>query len=234
MGLRNFIDDVRQRKTGFHAEIYDFSKKVRAFQPSYPKFISAILFNERHLRHQVWQYLSNKFYYEQLLKHVCRKTGKNVRTDGDIPLIIGSGEIEIGSHVFLGGRQAWILQKNLHETPRLTIGDNTSINYRTVISVENQVVIGNDCRIAEEVKIFDNNSHSIYYIDRNMKKEDVDPVFIEDHVWIGMNSIILKGVRIGFGSVVAAGSVVTKNVEPLTLVGGNPAKLIKKIEIHAE
>jgi len=52
---------------------------------------------------------------------------------------------------------------------------------------------------------------------------------IKDKTWIGMNSIILKGVTIEKGSVVAAGSVVTKDVPPDTLVGGNPAKIIRKI-----
>jgi acetyltransferase-like isoleucine patch superfamily enzyme len=55
-------------------------------------------------------------------------------------------------------------------------------------------------------------------------------IVIEDDVWIGMNSVILKGVTIGKGSVVAACSVVTKDVPPMTLVGGNPAKIVKKIE----
>jgi acetyltransferase-like isoleucine patch superfamily enzyme len=49
-------------------------------------------------------------------------------------------------------------------------------------------------------------------------------------VWIGFNSIILKGVTIGEGAVIAAGSVVTKDVSPYTIVGGNPAKFLKKIE----
>ena len=53
---------------------------------------------------------------------------------------------------------------------------------------------------------------------------------IEDKVWIGFNSIILKGVTIGQGAVIAAGSVVTKDVPAFTLVGGNPAKIIKKLE----
>jgi acetyltransferase-like isoleucine patch superfamily enzyme len=96
--------------------------------------------------------------------------------------------------------------------------------------VEQRVEIGNHCRIAEEVKIFDNNSHNIDYNNRDMIKEDVAPVKIEDYVWVGMNSIILKGVTIGMGSVVAAGSVVTKDIPSGVLVGGVPAKIIKQIK----
>jgi acetyltransferase-like isoleucine patch superfamily enzyme len=53
-------------------------------------------------------------------------------------------------------------------------------------------------------------------------------VIIEDDVWIGYGSIVLSGVKIGRGSIVAAGSVVTKDIEPYSIVAGNPAKLIRK------
>lgn len=57
------------------------------------------------------------------------------------------------------------------------------------------------------------------------------PIVIEDKVWIGINSTILPGVRIGYGSIVGAQSVVTKNVPPMTIVAGNPVRIIKKIEL---
>jgi Acetyltransferase (isoleucine patch superfamily) len=56
------------------------------------------------------------------------------------------------------------------------------------------------------------------------------PIVLEDDVWIGSGSIILKGITIGEGSVVAAGSVVTKDVSPNVIVGGNPARVLKEIE----
>lgn len=55
------------------------------------------------------------------------------------------------------------------------------------------------------------------------------PIVIEDKVWIGINSTILPGVRIGYGSIVGANSVVTKDVPPMTMVAGNPARFIKNI-----
>jgi len=229
MDLRRFLDDVREGKSPFHRAVYRTAKKVRAANLPHVSSVAGLLYAERSLRKQAFAYLSNKFYYEQLLRSAAEEVGRNVRTDGDIPLIIGSGRIRIGDNVFLGNRQAWILQKNLFERPELLIGSETSINYRVVISVECRVEIGKRCRIAEEVKIFDNNSHNIHYQDRRQTLEDVAAVRIEDDVWIGMNSIILKGVNIGRGAVVAAGSVVTKSVPEETLVGGNPAAVIKKI-----
>jgi acetyltransferase-like isoleucine patch superfamily enzyme len=57
------------------------------------------------------------------------------------------------------------------------------------------------------------------------------PVVIEDHVWIGFNVGILKDVTIGKGAIIGAGSIVTENVEPFTIVAGNPAKIIKKLQL---
>jgi putative colanic acid biosynthesis acetyltransferase WcaF len=89
------------------------------------------------------------------------------------------------------------------------IGDRTLIGYRTQIISANHFIPQNEGRIFESGHI--------------AKK-----VIIENDVWIGANCIITSGVTIGEGSVIAAGSVVTKNVTPFTIVGGVPAKFIKE------
>jgi acetyltransferase-like isoleucine patch superfamily enzyme len=64
-------------------------------------------------------------------------------------------------------------------------------------------------------------------------KPSARPVIVEDDVWIGTRAVILPGVRIGYGSVIGAGSVVTKDVPPMTVVAGIPAKPIKKIKTES-
>ena len=81
---------------------------------------------------------------------------------------------------------------------------------------------GNRCAIWWDVTIMDNDFH---YIDDN---DNTKPVYIGDDVWIGCHSLVLKGVHIGDGAVIAAGSVVTKDVPSCSVVGGNPAKIIKR------
>ena len=88
------------------------------------------------------------------------------------------------------------------------------------------IKIGNQCAIGRNVMIMDFDAHDIYYSD-GTKNHITKPIVIEDHVWIGAGATILKGVTIGEGAVVGAGAVVTKNVEPHTIVAGNPAKVIK-------
>ena len=234
MGIDKFIDNVRKQETPFYAFLYNLYKNTRNISISIPKPIAGFLYSERLLRHELWHWFKNKFYYESLLRARCTSVGKNLRCDGDIPLIEGGGKIIIGDNVFVGNKGAWFVAPNICKEPVLTIGNNTSINYRTVISVESMVKIGNNCLIAEETKIFDNNSHGIDYRHRQMTEKDVSPIIIEDDVWIGMNSIILKGVTIGRGAVVAAGSVVTKNVPAMTVVSGNPATVIKEIKAADE
>jgi len=229
--LNRFLDDVRRQQSPFHGFIYRFYKKIRSFNPPFVRPLYCALYHERMLRNEIWGWFINKLYYEPLLRYRCDSVGKGLKTDGDIPLIEGSGKIIIGDNVRIGPQGAWFLTRNLYDSPLLVIGNNTSINYRTVISVEQRVEIGENCLIAEETKIFDNNSHGLSYENRDMSKDDVAPIIIEDHAWIGMNSIILKGVTIGKGAVVAAGSIVTKDVPPMTLVAGNPARIIRRIAL---
>ncbi|MFL5767804.1 MAG: acyltransferase [Actinomycetota bacterium] len=101
------------------------------------------------------------------------------------------------------------------------IGRSTYLNRRTEIFCSRRVRIGADCAIAWDVLITDSDQHSIDGHD------PVSPVEIGDHVWIGAGAKILKGVTIGEGGVVAAGSVVSHDVPAGALVGGVPAATIR-------
>jgi acetyltransferase-like isoleucine patch superfamily enzyme len=107
--------------------------------------------------------------------------------------------------------------------------------YSNFIALLSNITIGNDVIIAPEVMIITGNhrydwvGRTMYSITNAEKNIDDDlPVIIEDDVWIGARSIILKGVTIGEGSIVGAGSIVTKNVPPFSIAAGNPARVIKK------
>jgi acetyltransferase-like isoleucine patch superfamily enzyme len=111
----------------------------------------------------------------------------------------------------------------------LKIGNGTYLNRNTLIVAEERVEIGKDCRIAWDVIIMDSDLHP-----KEGKTMRNKPVIIEDNVWIGCRCIILKGVRIGNGAIIAAGSVVTKNVLPGSIVGGAPAQVIAKGVINRQ
>ncbi|NBD23594.1 acyltransferase [Paenibacillus glycinis] len=105
---------------------------------------------------------------------------------------------------------------------KIEIGDHTFINRRTEIMCRERVSIGQHCAISWDVTIMDTDYHHINGISL------ARPVVIEDHVWVGCKSTILKGVTIGQGSIIAAGSLVNRDVPPFSLVGGVPARILKR------
>jgi acetyltransferase-like isoleucine patch superfamily enzyme len=159
--------------------------------------------------------------------------GKKLR--GNPCIIRNRGKIELGRDVFLNSYPDGELYKTgllAHlDYSLIKIGDNCSLN-GTIIHSRDSVVIGNDCMFGPGVVILDNDSHntSIDPERRRHGKVSESPVIIGNNVWVGMHSIIMKGVHIGDNSIIAAGSVVTKSVPGNSLFGGNPAGFIKELE----
>jgi len=130
------------------------------------------------------------------------------------------GSLSAGNCQFYSGVR---LEIGLHG--RLHIGSGTYLNRNTLVVCEESVTIGKNCKIAWDVIIMDSDLHPV-----NGAPMVNKPVHIEDNVWIGCRCIILKGVTIGEGAVIAAGSVVTKDVPPHTIWGNTPAKCIREAE----
>jgi bifunctional N-acetylglucosamine-1-phosphate-uridyltransferase/glucosamine-1-phosphate-acetyltransferase GlmU-like protein len=110
----------------------------------------------------------------------------------------------------------------------LVIGNNVGISHYCFISVRGDVRIGNDVIIGPRVSIFSEN-HNFSDAKIPIKHQGVTkkPTIIGNNIWIGANSCIMAGVAIGDGAIIAAGAVVTKDVLPMNIVGGVPAKVIK-------
>ncbi|MCH1547142.1 MAG: acyltransferase [Flavobacteriaceae bacterium] len=114
----------------------------------------------------------------------------------------------------------------------IIIKKNVGISNSTLVSSA-RITIGENTIIGGSCKIWDTDFHSINYTDRLSKPEKnikSEPIIIGKNCFIGANSIILKGVEVGDNAVVAAGSIVTKDVIKNTIVAGSPAKFIKNIE----
>ncbi|WP_291587857.1 DapH/DapD/GlmU-related protein [Bacteroides sp.] len=149
-------------------------------------------------------------------------------------------DIKIGSHFKFVGE----LISSHHG--KIEIGDHCLVGPNCVVGAVNSIKIGNYVRLSTNVIMIDNNNHSVNPIDRKiMNSVDYSspyrswkytvskPIVVCDNVWIGRNSVINKGVTIGENSIVAACSVVTKNVPANCIVAGNPAKVVK-IDIDKE
>jgi acetyltransferase-like isoleucine patch superfamily enzyme len=126
---------------------------------------------------------------------------------------------------------------------RIVIGEDCYVGMGTRIWSGESVSIGNNVLISHNVTIIDTNSHEIDHHERtdgyqyiiakghprNKGSIVTSPITVMDYAWIGFNAIVLKGVVVGEGSIVAAGSVVTRDVPPWTIVAGNPARVVKEI-----
>jgi acetyltransferase-like isoleucine patch superfamily enzyme len=145
-------------------------------------------------------------------------------------------EIYIGKNCLINGRLVTEINKS-----RIIIKDNVFIGGKTIIDCKDEILIEDNVLISYECIIADHDSHSLnsskrendlYKFKKNkMNWHEVNSkkITIKKNAWICTRSIILKGITIGEGAIVAAGSVVTKNVENFTLVAGNPAIFIKKV-----
>ncbi len=110
----------------------------------------------------------------------------------------------------------------------LTLDEYVAIDRNVYLYSVDKIVIGSKVAISDGAFIC-TAGHDISYASRPLTTA---PITIEDGVWIGARAFIMPGVTIGEGAVVAAGAVVTKNVEPWAVVGGNPAKFIKYRELR--
>ena len=110
----------------------------------------------------------------------------------------------------------------------ISIGENTYINMGVTMLDNAPISIGNNVLVGPSTQFY-TPTHSLDYRDRRKWEVQCLPITVEDDVWIGGNVVICQGVTIGARSVIAAGSVVTKDVEPDSLFGGTPAKFIKTL-----
>ena len=172
-------------------------------------------------------------------KHRKKIFSKNIKCP---ILLIGEGNINISKMANFGvfkGPKFYFSYIHLEAREKhctISIDKNVSIsNSVTIISENSKISIAKDVLIGHNVQIYDSDFHSTNPSKRLKNKldppNDKHSVLIEDNCWIGANCIILKGVKIGKNSVIAANSTVTKNVPPNKVYGGSPAKFIKDLNV---
>jgi acetyltransferase-like isoleucine patch superfamily enzyme len=139
--------------------------------------------------------------------------------------VSGDGKVLLGESVSLCGTVVPI-ELVTYATGRIEIGNHTFINYGSSIAARVSVKIGSHCHLGHYTFVMDNDQHDLM---RHWELPKSEPVIIEDYVWIGSKAVILPGVRIGSHAVVGAGSIVTKDVPPRSLVAGNPARVLRHL-----
>ena len=153
--------------------------------------------------------------------------GKYVKLAGRLR-IINQGRLVVEDRVLFNSyhdASQLVIQKG----GELHIGKGVFINYGADICALKYVSIGEESRIGTHCIIMDSDFHHIE-LGKRHEKPTAAATILEPHTWIGNRVTILKGVRIGYGSVVAAGSVVTRSIPPMAVAAGVPAKVIRRID----
>lgn len=206
---------------------------IRIIKVCYDIYISikldSIFYNIGKIRKGIYSYwISHKFKY----------VGQNCMFNSFLmlkePHNISFGDnCSIGYHTVIELYSNYRDQQEFH--PTLSFGDNSSLGDYSHITCINKISIGNNVRMGRKVFITD-NAHGTSTMDiinlppNHRPLSSKGPIVIEDNVWIGEMVCIMPGITIGKCSIIGANAVVTKDIPPYSVVGGNPAKVIKYIE----
>jgi len=231
--FKTFLFRIRKNDGIFYQTINKITKAISCLNIPYLKFIYQFLWWERKFRLLLFAWFLKVFYYTPLFKAACFKVGKNLDLVSGLPYINENLKIIIGDNVCVYAKETGFSGGKIQETPVLKIGSHTYIGPGVKIGICKEITIGDHCLIAARVFMSDHDGHPVNWQKRREQLpvdiDSVSPILIEDDVWIGEGAYICKGIKIGRGAIIGARSVVTKDVEPFTVVGGNPAKLIKSI-----
>ena len=179
---------------------------------------------------QLREHLPNKI-YTQILNLFYRIKGTNI--DKSVIIYKGAQILRYVSNITLkknvivkSGAQICACNKSA----KIDIGENTTIGFYTFIYSSDKIKIGNDCMVAPFVYLVDSDHQKKINQKINSQLNKTSPIIIGNDVWVGSHVVILPGVKIGNGAIIAAGSVVTKDVPENSLYGGVPAKFLKHRE----
>jgi acetyltransferase-like isoleucine patch superfamily enzyme len=166
----------------------------------------------------LWAYGKQRAYANWHLRH-CQSVGADA-------LVLGHPTIDAWDMVVGDKFKVWSVHRRTLVTGwgKVRVGDRVFLNEGVFVSCVHEITIGDDVAIANDAYLTDSDSHGVE--GREVREA---PIRIGNGVWIGARAIILPGVTIGNRALVAAGSVVTRDVPHDTLVGGNPARVIREL-----
>ncbi len=177
------------------------------------------------------------FIYSASVKRTFAKAGSNFFIERDAQ-VLGGKHIEIGDNFLCFARlrlEAYSEHNGVRFNPRITIGNNVSLNYDCHIAAVNSISIGNGVLIASKVFITDHyhgtiNAEALAIPPAQRTVQSPGKVVIEDNVWIGEGVAVLPNVTIGKNSIIGANSVVTGNIPADSVAAGVPARVIRKLQ----
>jgi acetyltransferase-like isoleucine patch superfamily enzyme len=208
------------------------------FRAELPSLRVHRLLAEAHvIRRVVARHALRAVYHQPLLRAMCRKAGTRLLLDPGtgLPVIYGL-DVELGDGVHLSGRSTWSgAARRDGKRPLLRVGDDSYLGHQLVITTDSEVHIGSHVHVADNVHICGYDAHPLDPVARRTQAAPVDysgksRVVVADDAWICEGAMLLKGVRVGRGAVVAGRAVVTRDVPDGAIVAGNPARVVGRVD----
>lgn len=233
--LERFKLNVRKADTPFYRNIKQFAKWLMSgASVPMPRILLPLLrmLYEFHFFVIIaFHRMAVLFYRQPLFRSRCASVGKNLTMWGPMPFVTGHVEIHLGDNVGIGSPIS-IISGHFLERPRLIIKDRAGVGQDATIAVNKEVVIEEDVIISPHCRISDSDGHAreadLRAQGEAMGLNEIRPVRICRHAWIGTGSQIMKGVTIGEGAIIGANSVVISDIPPYCMAMGNPAEVYFK------
>ena len=183
------------------------------------------------------QTLLRIFYWTPLFKSRLRSQPRQLYLYSGMPLILGTLDFHLGDNCRISGVTTFCGRPSSQYRARLEIANNVDVSWQTTIAVGTLIIIENNVRIAANGFLAGYPGHPLDPVARAQGLTDTEAqigkIHLKEDVWLGTNVTVLAGVTIGRGSVIATGSVVTKDIPAGVLAGGIPARVLRQLDVAA-
>lgn len=230
--IERMVLRVKRRDGAIPAAIHDLYRWILRFDlpdSAVLRHLARLAWRARDLASHGGELVASKLVVEPMARARFASMGRGVHVT-ELPFVLGHCDVRVGDGCSLSKIQ--VFSGRFCDRPELTIGRGTQVGYMVTFSVNRRVTVGEHVGIATRAVISDSDGHPAD-LSRRLRGEplapsDILPVTIGDRVWIGRSAHVQKGVTIGRGAVVAAGSVVTSDVPEGALAMGVPARVITR------
>lgn len=230
-GLGTFLVKIRRGETPFYRFLHRTAKASLHLHVPVPRIVAPLFRGLYHLHFFIRTLLYRAirfFYWEPIFRGRCDSVGKNLEMTL-LPDIASHVRITVGDDVHLNGFFG-AGSGRAYEKPRLVIQNNVHIGHLVTFTVNQEIIIEDGVMIANKCYFADSDSHptepDLRVAGHPPSLDKIKPIKICRNAWIGHGVHVMKGVTVGEGAVVAAGSVVVKDVPPFSVVAGNPARVV--------
>ena len=230
---QTFKEWIKAGKTPFARFAYHMATRLYFFNVPAVKPLYRVVYFIHRIIIKVTKTATRVLYWTPIFKSMLINNPKCLYLYGGLPLVMGPVEIQVGSKCCISGESAFIGRQSKNITPKLIIGENVHLGYKTVISVGSRVVIGDNSLLSSGIVLTGFPGHPLDPEKRAKglpdDEDQIGDIILEKNVWLASGVKVMAGVRIGEGTVIAAGSIVTHDLPSRVLAGGIPAKVIRNL-----